>query len=126
MALPYHYIPYIWPMLALAAFTAALMIYMAPPHTGAAGHSPAPSPWLVFKNDVHHLPWLGFSFLIPVAREQEPTFAVALVGLRRVMLRAQSLVVSLARQTTAPEACTMRTEKRWLMPRVSALEGTCS
>jgi hypothetical protein len=32
--------------------------------------------------------------LIPLAREQEPTFAVASVGLRRVMLPAPSLVVS--------------------------------
>jgi hypothetical protein len=115
MTLPYHYTSYIWPMLAPAAFTAALLVIPLPLHL-----------LLVFTNDAHHWLSLGFSFLIPVAREQEPTFVVASAGLRRVMLRAQSLVVSLSRQTTAPEACTMRTEKRWLTPRVSALEGTCS
>jgi len=96
MTLPYHYTSYIWPMLAPAAFTVARMIYVWRRRTLALRVIPRLLHlFLVFTNDAHHWLWLGFSFLIPVAREQEPTFAVASAGLRRVMLPAQSLVVSL-------------------------------
>jgi len=83
-------------VLAPAALTAALMIYVWRRRTLALLAIPSlPHLLAVFTNDAHHWLWLGFSVLIPVAREQEPTFAVAFVGLRRVMLRAHSLVVSL-------------------------------
>ena len=84
MTLPHRYTSYIWPMLAPAAFTVALLVIPLLLHLLS-----------VFSNDAHHWLSLGFSFLIPVAREQEPTFVVASAGLRRVMLPAQSLVVSL-------------------------------
>ena len=83
-------------MLAPAALTAALMIYVWRRRTLALLAIPSlPHLLAVFTNDAHHWRWLSFLPLTPVAREREPTFAVAFEGPRRVMLGAQLLVVSL-------------------------------
>jgi hypothetical protein len=63
MTFPYHYTPYIWPVLASAAFTAALMTYVWRRRTLALPAIPVLLHLLlVFTNDAHH--WLrpGFPF----------------------------------------------------------------